>query len=63
MGYMPKTSTASTEPRRLRVAAPAPRAAGGDREEALRRVRRARRHVEPDRSGTGRFAHLKRVYD
>lgn len=34
-----------------------------DRDDALRRVRAARRFVQPRTERTGRFAHLTRVYD
>ena len=57
------TSTNATAPapgvlRRLTPAPAAPRPL--NRDDALRQVRRARRHVE---SRSERFAHLKRVYD
>ena len=56
-------SAAATKAARLRLVAP-PARRPADRDDALRRVRAARRHVEGrDPRPADRFAYLKRVYD
>lgn len=62
---MAHTATATARTSRLRLVQTESRTASADREDALRRVRAARRHVEtaPSKGRSDRFAYLKRVYD
>jgi hypothetical protein len=61
----PTAAGPAVSPRPLALVPVSPHSAPADRERALTRVRRARRHVESEhrRSRVERFAYLKRVYD